>query len=276
MLFVQARNYTPANREPGDISWIVIHDMEMVENARTAENCADYFKRTIRQASAHYCVDSDSVVQCVSVKDVAWAAPGANSRGIQIELAGFASQTKTQWQDAFGLEMLKVSAGLVRGLCQQYSIPIVFIGKAGLLRGERGITTHAQVSDAFKRSTHTDPGPNFPIDEFIKMVAVSAVPGKPVVASTPSRLVNVGSVRFWTFFPKWYSIREGSKFWAETIALQHRLNSYTTPTGLPKLTLDGVYGGKTTQFVKAYQYWIGLPKDGVCGPTTARALNLTK
>jgi hypothetical protein len=40
--------------------------------------------------------------------------------------------------------------------------------------GKRGITTHLEVSRAYKRSTHTDPGPGWPMAEMLKMVAARA------------------------------------------------------------------------------------------------------
>lgn len=45
----------------------------------------------------------------------------------------------------------------------------------GLLQGEKGITTHAYVSRAWKQSTHWDPGPGFPFHEFVAAVAKAMV-----------------------------------------------------------------------------------------------------
>ena len=38
---------------------------------------------------------------------------------------------------------------------------------ADLVAGRRGITGHVEVSRAFKRSDHWDPGPGFPIESFL-------------------------------------------------------------------------------------------------------------
>jgi len=167
--FVGARNYTRASGRATDL--IVIHTMEAVEKGSTAEAVATWFAGThAPRASAHYCVDNNSIVQCVHEEDVGWHAPGANQNGIGIEHAGFASQTSAQWDDAYSVAMLDLSARLVADICRRRSIPVAFVNEAGLQSGARGITTHAAVTRAFRRSSHTDPGGKFPMDAFLAKV----------------------------------------------------------------------------------------------------------
>src|SRR3982750_3889302 len=91
--FVQARNFTRGRSNHIDV--LVIHTMESPEKPDTAESVANWFAgSTAPQASAHYCIDANSVVQCVQDGDVAWHAPGANHNGIGFEHAGRAAQTK--------------------------------------------------------------------------------------------------------------------------------------------------------------------------------------
>jgi len=169
--FKQARNYTKANRGPGDVDWVVIHTMEAAEHPGTAENVASWFAGSqAPRASAHYNVDGDSIVQSVHEKDVAWHAPGANGRGIGIEHAGYARQTAEDWQDAYSQAMLGLSAKLVAGICQRWNIPVEFVDAAGLKAGKRGLTYHREVSKAWKKSDHWDPGGNFPIDQYLDLV----------------------------------------------------------------------------------------------------------
>ena len=79
--FVQARNYTRGRSNPIDV--IVIHTMESPEKPDTAESVAAWFAAaTAPQASAHYCIDANSIVECVRDTDVAWHAPGANHNGL--------------------------------------------------------------------------------------------------------------------------------------------------------------------------------------------------
>ena len=112
--------------------------------------------------SAHYCVDADSIVQCVRDQDVAWHAPGANHDGIGIEHAGRAKQTGRDWSDAYSAAMLERSAALVADLCRKYSIPVTWLYAADLKAGKRGITTHAAVSKAFKRELALGSRDGFP------------------------------------------------------------------------------------------------------------------
>ncbi len=149
---------------------VVMHDMEYPEGTKAAEVIAGYFSRSSSGVSAHYCVDSDSIVQCVPDDDVAWAAPGANHNGIQIELAGYASQSKRDWLDVQSTAMLLLAAELTALLLTRHSIPCTFVTSQGLRSGQRGITTHAAVSVAFGRSNHTDPGASFPMAEYLTMV----------------------------------------------------------------------------------------------------------
>ena len=89
--FVESPHVT--NTGGRQIDLIVIHTMEMDEKGDTAERCAQWFRNPGARVSAHYCVDADSIVQCVRDQDVAWHAPGANHDGIGIEHAGRAKQT---------------------------------------------------------------------------------------------------------------------------------------------------------------------------------------
>lgn len=167
---VQARNFTPSNRKTVD--WVVLHDMEHPEAPKTARNVAAWFAGPgAPQASAHYCVDDSEVVQCVLEADIAWHAPGANANGIGIEHAGYASQSEVDWRDDYSMAMLHLSTILCAQVCHRWSIPPVVVGVTGLLSRNRGITTHNAVSRAFRKSTHTDPGPSFPLQWYVDQVA---------------------------------------------------------------------------------------------------------
>lgn len=172
--FVQAKNYTKAARKKIDL--IVIHDMEYPERPNGAEWCADFFAgANAPKASAHYCVDNDSIVQCVKDEDVAWHAPGANNNGIGIEHAGYASQSREQWTDDYSMAELRVSAQLTAALAKKYDIPIVKLSPEELNAGARGFCGHVDATNAFSGGKgHTDPGPNFPWDLYIDLVRSAA------------------------------------------------------------------------------------------------------
>jgi N-acetyl-anhydromuramyl-L-alanine amidase AmpD len=172
MKFIEAANFTlRASARPVDL--IVLHSMESQEKPDTAESVAAWFaSEKAPQASAHFCVDANSIVQCVRVQDIAWHAPGANANGIGIEHAGRAAQTREQWLDNYSLPMLELSARLVAALCRAHNVPAIYQPWPALQHGARGITTHNDVSLAFHKSTHTDPGKGFPMDFYLGRVVL--------------------------------------------------------------------------------------------------------
>lgn len=169
--FVKARWYTPGRISAVEL--IVIHDMEAPETLSTAENTAAFFQRlpADRKASAHYCVDADSIVCCVQPMDTAFHAPKANANGIGIEHAGYAKQTTADWLDDYGKAMLDRSAELTAALCVKYDLPAVYLDSGALLPGAKGITTHWATTIAYGiAGGHTDPGGNFPMEWYIERV----------------------------------------------------------------------------------------------------------
>jgi len=171
--YVEAQNWSRTiGAQRKDL--IVLHCMEVADASTTAEWCAGYFAGRhgpAPNASAHFCVDDDSVICCVPHDRVAWHAPGANHNGIGIEHAGYARNTRAQWLDDFSLRMLGLSAELAAWLMLEHEIPLTFVVADHIKVGGRGITTHEQVSRAFGKSTHWDPGPHFPIGDYLRMVA---------------------------------------------------------------------------------------------------------
>lgn len=126
-----------------------------------------------KQRSFHYVVDGNSATQCVEDRWIAWHARSrGNAVGIGVELCGRAAQTRSQWFDTVSLATMNIAARLCADLCERWSIPPIAVTTEGLLRGvATGITTHAAVSKAWKQSTHWDPGPGFPFDDFVEAVA---------------------------------------------------------------------------------------------------------
>lgn len=171
MPFVPARNCGP-KRTGQQLDLVVIHTMEAKEAPGTAMAVAKWFAGPdAPQASAHYCVDCFLVVQCVKDDVVAWAAPGANKRGLHIEHAGFAKQTDKEWDDAFSRETLTRSAELAFALATKYDIPIKKLSPDDLRNGHRGFCGHADVTWGLNAGKgHTDPGPRFPWDRYLDMV----------------------------------------------------------------------------------------------------------
>jgi len=252
--FIQARNYTKGRSNPIDV--LVIHTMEAPEKPDTAENVAKWFAgSTAPQASAHYCIDNNSIVQSVKDTDVAWHAPGANHNGIGFEHAGFSAQRAADWSDAYSDQMLRLSAGLVAEKAREHGIPAVWLREADLLAGRRGITGHVQVSRAFKKSTHTDPGTSFPIERYLGYV-------KEHLGSQPEPHAHSHSVKA----PP-AALKSGANG-----ALVTRLQKLLKQRGFDPGAADGDFGPATTKAVKQAQKSHGLNADGIVGPMTWHAL----
>lgn len=172
--FQQARNFTKAGRALSSIGLIVTHTMENDERPDGAENVASWFAgSTAPQASAHFCLDNNSVVQCVRLADVAWGAPNANHNGVHVEWCGRAAQQTRDWHDPFSNQERELGAQLYAALAHLLNIPVRWLEPADLKAGMRGITSHANVSKAFPNNAgnHWDPGPNFPHGELLSRVS---------------------------------------------------------------------------------------------------------
>jgi len=177
--FVQAQGYTKG-RPDGPPLWIVWHSMEASEHSARAESTAAYFANPSdgRAVSAHLCGDDNSDIQCVDEDDSAWTVgnrPG-NYRGVNIELAGFARQSRADWLDPFGRAMFARLAPIVAASMTRWHIPNRWCTVADLKAHRPGHTTHNDLREAFGGTTHTDPGAGFPRDHVLRVVAAALNP----------------------------------------------------------------------------------------------------
>jgi len=172
--FRQANRYRPSRHTPVD--WVVIHTAEMDEDLKgideNAEALMNYAATTERDASWHYSVDSDSITQSVKEEDTAWhgGGGGVNTRSIGIEHSGRAMQGITGWGDDYSLKMLRLSALLCADICKRNNIPVCKLGAAQLKAGAKGICGHNDLRLAFGKTTHHDPGPDFPWKLFLSWI----------------------------------------------------------------------------------------------------------
>jgi N-acetyl-anhydromuramyl-L-alanine amidase AmpD len=168
---------TAANRS---ISIVVIHTMEIGERDGAAESCAAWFASPVSEVSAHYCVDAETTIQCVREADIAWHARGGNANSIGVELAGYARQHAQDWNDDYSQAVIERAARVTAEVCARHGIPIRRLRASGLVAGRHGITGHADVSVAFRRSDHWDPGPGFPWAHFLRLAHSVDVVGRAV------------------------------------------------------------------------------------------------
>lgn len=162
------RDFYPALRRSGSralarINLIPIHCTQ----SRSAASTARYFQTQAAKGSAHLVVDDDVCQRCLPNSAVPWAAPGANTNGFHIELAGRAEWTTQEWMQR-RLTILR-AAYKTAYHCHLFGIPPVWLTVADLRARKHGITSHANCSKAYG-GDHTDPGAGFPVGFFMAEV----------------------------------------------------------------------------------------------------------
>jgi hypothetical protein len=180
---------------------ITMHSTVSLTRKGAARATAMFFKTEKTPTSAHYCVDTDEVIQCVPDHREAFHC-GYNADSIGIEMCDMPNATSIshwlvpkrlragkrpvfhgrrinplRWLEPGHRKMLQNTAQLVAELCLAYGIPPRLLTDAQLRAWDRagrpasmgGIVTHAQMSRVFKRSTHWDPG-RWPSQTFLRTV----------------------------------------------------------------------------------------------------------
>lgn len=155
-----------------NIRGIVMHTPETLEDYSppddAAENVARYFSVVDRAASAHVCVDSDSIVPLLPDDATAFHAAGVNSSTLGIE-AGYKA---TSWDDMSPKILQQVLNNLAVWTIPrviQYRIPFkVITTKAEWEAGARGFLEHRLTENWYGTpGRRSDPG-NFPWARFFE------------------------------------------------------------------------------------------------------------
>lgn len=234
------------------VSLIGIHTMEAPEMPQTAENCAQYFKRV--NASAHWCVDNNSRVRVVEDKDTAWTLPGANSRSLNIEIAGYAKQDPDDWADKYSIDALDNAALCAAEWCEKYDIPIRKLTDEQIRSGAKGFAGHVDVNRVYKQSTHWDPGPSFPWDYFLGRVSHFLKKQRPEDPKPTDKQTS-----------SWDNKGYSREYIRQRQAMLKEL-------GLYKGEIDGYLGPATDEATRDFQRKNGLEVDGIPGPATTKKL----
>lgn len=155
---------------------IIIHTMQCPPTDSATRGSMAYLQRPSVRASCHWGVGPTLTLSGVGEGDTAWAAPGANADGIQIEQAGYATKlnadgsVQTQGSDyttGDGALIVARTARLVADIAHRHGIPIRHLTDAQLAAGEAGIIGHIQASRVYG-GTHWDPGDTYPWDTLIQ------------------------------------------------------------------------------------------------------------
>ncbi|MSS45919.1 N-acetylmuramoyl-L-alanine amidase [Cutibacterium sp. WCA-380-WT-3A] len=166
-----------------------------------AKATARYFQSEQSAGSAHYVCDIAETIQCLPDDVIAWHAP-PNRRSIGIEICADGGSrssfqhpehayTRSQWLSPQVWPAVARAAALTRDLCHRHNIPMQQLSVADVKAGKHGICGHNDVSEAFHKSDHDDPGPTFPWDQFIKEVRTPGQQDTKPSVPTPS-LTEIG------------------------------------------------------------------------------------
>lgn len=160
--------------QAGPFTRIVVHCTVSPTERGGARTVARYFRETVtRPSSAHYVVDPFESVQVVGDHTVAYHAP-PNENTIGVELCDPQAGPPARWRDELHDAMLRRAARLIARLCLAYGVPVEKLTPADLLAGRRGICGHADVTNAWHQTSHTDPGLGFPWLRFMGLVHAAA------------------------------------------------------------------------------------------------------
>lgn len=252
-IFVPSPNRT-ANKRPRVWRLWVLHTMEGSEHPQVAENLVSgWFAKASTRASTHWAVDNNSLAQSVDDdRDLAWHAPGANHDALGIEQAGTAAQNPTQWADRYSSDMIDLSArAFVVVGHRRHGLPIRRLTIPQIADGiTRGICGHHDISLAFGRSDHWDPGPSYPWELWLDLVRryagthpeeeplMTQVTGQPDAVTTAPGQITVSG---WAAYPG----TPGDPV-PVTVALPDLGIARTQPTGRGRATPDAPIRGDVT------------------------------
>ncbi len=152
-------------RSPERIHLIVIHS---TESTGTGAAVASYFQSSGAFGSTQLIAGEDGIYRSVDDLKMPAGAPGANEDGLHIEIVGLAKWTRAEWL-ARAPKAIEYAARAVAEWGHKYKIPLAYVNAEAIKGGKaRGVTTHNDVSKAFKKSDHWDPGPGFPMDVLLE------------------------------------------------------------------------------------------------------------
>lgn len=154
------------------MKWVVIHSAVMPCEPGRARQLGQMNSAGSGGGSWHYATDPGAVIQCSWDSFVCWHC-GHNDGSLAIEMADWPTKTGTvqtwRWRRDNHKKMLWNTAMLTAHLCAAYDLPPKFRSPYGLMRNRKGVTTHWQMTLAFRKSTHWDPG-LWPKRRFMRMV----------------------------------------------------------------------------------------------------------
>lgn len=265
-------------RRLGNPKWAVWHTQE---GGRTARGLAEFLANPANEVSYHSVNDDVEVLKCVPESDAPWAASNANDYAFHHCFAGsYAGWSRNKWLDKDSSdgknEDLQLTKGAAVGAwwAAKYGIPAQWIGgRAKPPWGLNGFMGHGDLGQW--GGGHTDPGVNFPAEEFMRRVReiLTGVEQPPIVLPPPIVVPGTNPDKYAEYDSR-PLYRGGPHNDPERVKrLQDRLKrAYASYAG--HLAVDGDFGPNTQTAVKVFQHRSGIIADGIVGPMTAAALKL--
>lgn len=154
--------HSSGHRTKSQIAYAVVHCGE----AGTAEGMARWFSDPDSLGSTQLEFDCESTYRTLPDLEIPWGAPPLNPSGLHGELAGYSAWTPKGW--ILRKRMLMRAGWKYAEWSIKYDIPARWLTARQLVeltedpgKGKGGFTSHAEISKAWKRTDHTDPGPGF-------------------------------------------------------------------------------------------------------------------
>lgn len=149
--------------------YVTIHN---TSNDATAQAEASYATRRTDGVGAHYFIDTHQVLQSTDTMLCVGhvGSTQGNTRGISYEITGVNAWSRAQWLSNVAWD--KLAATIARD-CKHFGIPVrlLTLDQMRAYRPDvKGFITHDMARRAWGGTTHTDPGPNFPMDHLLALV----------------------------------------------------------------------------------------------------------
>jgi len=160
-----------SSRRGAPIQAIAVHSTESSDIKASwddLKSVGNWFNTSAAQASSHIGIDGDGhSSRWVPDDEKAWTILQLNDRTLNIEFVGRAAQPRDDWEAA----QIKTGARWAAYWAIKFGLPIQ-LGAVKNINGapvisRKGIIRHSDLTAAGFGS-HTDPGPNFPMREFLE------------------------------------------------------------------------------------------------------------
>lgn len=153
------------------------------EGGDTVRGIAEWQQKPSSMSSYHVLIARDgSSIRSNDDAFIPWAAMYSGNRAAyHVALAGKAAQSREDWLSR--TDQLNTLADYMRHTARLAAIPLVKVGPDVVKRADgRGVCGHADISQAWRESDHTDPGRQFPWDAVLNLAGAVSNPASPGAA----------------------------------------------------------------------------------------------